>query len=205
MLRAVRKRNGAGPWVPELLGSYVERSVERVLGGERAVVLERDSEDGRADRRAHTKQAVARALGRPVEVRYRPDGKPEVDGVTVSASHTAGMTLVVAGSGTLTCDLETVVRRDSREWTELLGVRQSAVHELLSSTEDESIAGTRVWCALECVRKAAGTTQALALDRTDADGWVVLSTGDAQVATWVTTVNGQEDPVVFAVLVGKEG
>ncbi|MFD1051850.1 AMP-binding protein, partial [Kibdelosporangium lantanae] len=38
MLRAVRKRNGAGPWAPAMIGSYVERSLERVLGGRRAVV-----------------------------------------------------------------------------------------------------------------------------------------------------------------------
>src|SRR5262249_20482524 len=41
-LRAVRKRDGAGPWVPSLLGPYLERSLERVLGGSRAVVVEPD-------------------------------------------------------------------------------------------------------------------------------------------------------------------
>ncbi len=38
------------------------------------------------------------------------------------------------------------------------------------------------------------------LDRVEQDGWVVLSAGDAPVATWVTTVNGVDAPVALAVL-----
>ncbi|GAB3885190.1 hypothetical protein GCM10029964_047450 [Kibdelosporangium lantanae] len=200
MLRAVRKRNGAGPWAPAMIGSYVERSLERVLGGRRAVVVEPGSGP---NRRAQTRVALSRALERTVDVHYRPDGKPEVDGASVSASHGAGMTVVVAGSGALTCDVEAAVHRD--DWAGLLGEQQLAVRDLLAANEDEHIAGTRVWSALECVRKAAGTSQALALDHVDTEGWVVLSAGDARIATWATTVNGQPDPVVFAVLVGKEG
>ena len=49
-LRAVRKRGGAGPWVPALLGSYLERSAERLLGGTRAVVVEPDPAGGLEDR-----------------------------------------------------------------------------------------------------------------------------------------------------------
>jgi enediyne polyketide synthase len=118
----------------------------------------------------------------------------------VSSSHGGGLTFAVAGSGVLACDVETVVARDS--WPDLLGADQLAVRDLLASTEDEHVAATRVWSALECVRKAAGTTQALALDHVDTEGWVVLSTGDTRIATWVTTINGQPDPVVFAVLAG---
>jgi enediyne polyketide synthase len=42
-------------------------------------------------------------------------------------------------------------------------------------------------------------TQALALDRVD-DGWVLLSAGEARVATWTTTIKGRSAPVTFAVL-----
>jgi enediyne polyketide synthase len=207
MLRAVRKRAGAGPWVPALLGSYLQRSVERVLSGSCSVAVEPGHAGGPADRRAQTRLAVSRALGRQVDVHYRADGKPSVAGASVSASHGAGLTLAVVGRGRLGCDVEPVVRRSARDWVALLGPDQLPVRDLLASTEDESVAGTRVWCAVECVRKAAGTTQTLVLEQPgiDPDGWVVLSAGDARIATWVTTVNGQDDPVVFAVLLGKEG
>jgi enediyne polyketide synthase len=70
--------------------------------------------------------------------------------------------------------------------------------------ESAAVAGTRVWGALECLRKTGAPSQALTVDRVGPDGWVVLSAGDAAIATWVTTVHGRLDPVVFAVLSGEE-
>ncbi|RKT19443.1 enediyne polyketide synthase [Streptomyces sp. 1114.5] len=221
-LVAVRKRDGAGPWVPAMLGSYLERSLERVLGGSRAVVVEPatepaveaavESAGALGDRRTRTRTAVARALGRPVELRHRPDGKPELagapgrEGWTVSASHGAGMTMAVVGRGRLACDLETVLERSAEDWQALLGSGQLPLRDLLvtEAADTPAVAGTRVWSALECLRKAGATSQALTLDRAHPDGWVVLSAGDATVATWVTTVNDRTEPVVFAALVGKE-
>ncbi|MET8544670.1 type I polyketide synthase [Kitasatospora sp. NPDC004799] len=221
-LVAVRKRDGAGPWVPAMLGSYLERGLERVLGGSRAVVVEPAAKPGEessadaggadGDRRARTRTALGRALGRPVELRHRPDGKPEIagapelDGITVSASHGPGLTLAVAGRGRLGCDVETVLERTAEDWDALLGSGQLALRDLLVSEAgcSPAVAGTRVWSALECLRKSGATSQALTLDRVHPGGWVVLSAGDAAVATWVTTVNDRTEPVVFAVLVGKE-
>jgi enediyne polyketide synthase len=206
-LRAVRKNNGSGPWVPSLIGPHVERALEQVLGGSRAVVVEPDPTDGtEVDRRAQTRLAVSRALAKPVDVRYRPDGKPEVDGAAVSASHAAELTLAVVGDGRLGCDIETVTERSDVDWAGLIGADQVGVADLLMTEAGESaaVAGTRVWCALECLRKTGSPSQALTVDRVGPDGWIVLSAGDAAIATWVTTVHGRLDPVVFAVLSGEE-
>ncbi|HEX6354253.1 type I polyketide synthase [Actinophytocola sp.] len=206
-LRAVRKKDASGPWVPSMLSGYLERSLERVLGGSRAVVVESDPEPGfPSDRRAQTQLAASRALGALATVRYRPDGKPELDGATISASHGAGVSLVVTGTDKLGCDVETVVSRTDEDWTGLLGDGLYRVRDLVvaESGEDPNIAGTRVWSALECLRKTGSTGRTLTVDRVEPDGWVVLSTGDARVATWVTTLNDLPDPVVFAVLSGEE-
>ncbi|MCT2583757.1 type I polyketide synthase [Actinophytocola gossypii] len=208
-LRAVRKRAGAGPWVPALLGSYLERAAERVLGGSRAVVVEPNPATGlfeAEDRRAQTALAAGRALGRVARVRYRPDGRPEIDDAALSASHGAGVTMVVTGTGPLACDVETVLDRDGDDWATLLGEQQVPVCELVAAETGESLslAATRVWSALECLRKAGVTAQALTLDRVDEEGWVLLSDGDARIATWVTTLNDVREPVVFAVLSGEE-
>jgi enediyne polyketide synthase len=205
-LRAVRKRDGAGPWVPSMLGSYLERACERLLGGRRAVVLEPDPVDAPAEdiaeRRAQTALAVGRALDRPVSVRYRPDGKPELDGADVTASHTSRLTLVVTGTGPLACDIETAVERSEEDWAGLLGEELLALGRLLAADTGEpaGVANTRVWSALECVRKTGSMTQALTVRRVDADGWALLASGDARIATWSATVNGRPDPIVFAVL-----
>ncbi|MEU5262348.1 type I polyketide synthase [Amycolatopsis sp. NPDC021455] len=205
-LRAVRKRDGAGPWVPSMLGSYLERSCERLLGGRRAVVLEPDPVDapaeGIAERRAQTALAAGRALDRPVSIRYRPDGKPELDGADVTASHTSRLTLVVTGTGPLACDIETAVERSEEDWAGLLGEELLALGRLLAADTGEpaGVANTRVWSALECVRKTGSMTQALTVRQVDADGWALLASGDARIATWSATVNGRPDPIVFAVL-----
>ncbi len=209
-LRAVRKRDGAGPWVPSMLGSYLERAAERLLGSSRAVVVEPDPVDASvettAERRAQTRLAAGRAVDEPLEIRYRPDGKPEADGVEVSASHSADLTLVIAGSGQVACDVETAIERTSEDWAGLLGEDLLAVGELLAADAREpiSVANTRVWSALECVRKTGDMTQALTVHRVDPDGWAVLANGSARIATWATTVYDRTDPVVFAVLQGEE-
>lgn len=202
-LRAVRQKDSSGPWVSAMLSGYLERALERVLGGDRAVVVEPDPRTGEpADRRTQTRLAASRALGRRVAVRYRPDGKPEVDGASISASHGAGVSLVVTGSGPLGCDVETVARRDEEDWAGLLGRDLLRVRDLVvaESGEDAHAAGTRLWSALECLRKTGTTTRDLTVDRISPDGWVVLSTGDVRIATWVTTLNDLPEPVVFAVL-----
>lgn len=209
-LRAVRRSGGAGPWVPALLGAHLERELEQVLGGSRAVVVDPDPSSGPAgdagERRARTELAVSRALNRPVRVRYRPDGRPEVEASSVSASHGAGVTLAVAGAERIACDVEAVAERSEEEWRGLLGAELVSVRDLVAERVGESghVAATRLWGALECLRKSGGTGRSLTLEEVRDHGWVVLSSGDARVATWVTTLNANPDPVVFAVLSGEE-
>jgi len=116
------------------------------------------------------------------------------------------VSLVVTGSGRLACDVETVAGRTDQDWAGLLGDGLLGVRDLVvaESGEDTDVAGTRVWSALECLQKAGVTTRTLTVDRVEADGWVVLSAGDAKVATWVTTLSYGPDSVVFAVLAGEE-
>ena len=205
-LRAVRRNGGPGPWVPALLGPHLERELERVLGGSRSVVVEPRAGSGTEDRRTVTGLAVGRALNRPVRVRHRPDGRPEVPDSQVSAAHGAGVTLVVVGENRLACDVETVRQRSDGNWTRLLGAGLVSLRDLVAERADECVhrAATRVWGALECLRKAGGTGRSLTLETVGEHGWVVLSSGDTRIATWRTTLHGNPEPVVFAVLTGEE-
>ncbi|MEX5717412.1 type I polyketide synthase [Geodermatophilus maliterrae] len=210
VLRAIRSRGAVGSWSPAMLGPHLERTLETVLGGRRAVVVEPDPADSPArttgQRRAQTQLAAGRALGAPVRLRYRPDGKPEADGVEVSASHSAGLTLVVTGDRRLTCDAEVALERTEEDWAGLLGADLLSLRDLLASDVHESptIAATRVWSALECIRKTGSQTQALTLHSVHPGGWALLSAGGAQIATWATRVDGRSDPIVFAVLATRE-
>ncbi len=209
-LRAVRRSGGAGPWVPSLLGPHLERELERELGGSRAVVVDPDPESGAArgveERRGRTGLAIGRAVDRSVRVRYRPDGRPEIPGAHVSASHGAGVTLAVVGDRALACDVEAVAERSDEQWSGLVGEGLVSLWRLVAREADESahVAATRLWGALECLRKVGGTGRALTLEGVGDHGWVVLSSGGDRIATWVTDLNGSSEPTVFAVLAREE-
>ncbi|GAA0565903.1 type I polyketide synthase [Actinomadura livida] len=203
-LRAVRRRDGRGPWAPALLGPLLQRGLADALGTRIAVAVEPDAGE---TRRQSTAVAVGRVLGRRADILYRPDGRPEVPGApAVSAAHGAGLTLAVAGEEPLGCDLEPVVSRSGREWQDLLGWH-SRVAGLLAGEDagghggDADLAATRVWCAIECLQKAgvALPDAPLTLLPPRGDGWSVLAAGDIRVATFATTVRDVAEPVVFAV------
>ncbi|RIV40261.1 type I polyketide synthase [Micromonospora radicis] len=212
-LRAVRKQDGRGPWAAPLLGPYLERALGDILDARVAVAVEPD--DPRvpagttgghvARRRAATRLAAQRATGEPVEVSYRPDGRPEIPGGrTLSIAHGAGLTLAVTGTGTgpLGCDVETVTNRPQAVWDDLLGGHAALARLLVAETgEDADTAATRTWTAMECVQKAGGQPSGpLTLLSSPRPGWMLLKAGELTVATFVTTVRGTTDPVVFAVL-----
>lgn len=210
-LRAVRKQDGAGPWEPALLGPYLERRTEFTLPAALRCAVQPD-EDGPRDRtgarREQTAKAVNWALGRETVVRYRPDGRPEVDGGTrISSSHGAGVTFAVAAQSPVGCDVQVALDRPAEDWAALLGPDGFALAELLAADhgEDLSLAATRVWGAVECLRKnGQALIQLTAAALPGPDRWVVLRSGRAWIATFATTLRAVGEPVVFAMMTQGE-
>lgn len=207
-LHAVRKTDGSGPWVAPLLGPYLERSLEDVVGSRIAVAVEPhgDAPAGSvAQRRGFTADAAARALGSPVAVRHRPDGRPELEPgrhMSMSAAHGLGVTLSAVSDTEVACDIEAVSMRSAHEWRGLLG-DHAPVAELVARETGEApdTAATRVWGAVECLRKAgimAGAPLTVLPRRKDA--WVVFAAGDLRIATFVTALRDALEPAVFAFL-----
>ncbi|AWI33274.1 type I polyketide synthase [Streptomyces tirandamycinicus] len=207
-LHAVRKTDGSGPWVAPLLGPYLERSLEDVVGSRVAVAVEPhgDAPAGSvSQRRGFTADAAARALGGPAAVRHRPDGRPELDSgrhLSMSAAHGLGVTLSVVSDTEVACDIEAVSMRPADEWRGLLG-DHAPVAELVAEETGEApdTAATRVWGAVECLRKAgimAGAPLTVLPRREDA--WVVFAAGDLRIATFVTALRDALEPAVFAFL-----
>jgi enediyne polyketide synthase len=170
-------------------------------------VVEPDPPQGARDtdaRRRQTSLAVSRILGRPVVVRHRSDGKPEADdGTGVSASHGAGVTLAVAGPERVGCDAETVRDRTPEDWRGLLGEEQFSLAELIQRERSESLstAATRVWGAVECLRKnGRAIAGPVTLARSGPGTWVLLRSGQAHIATFPTRLRDEPDPVVFTIL-----
>ncbi|MCB5165624.1 SDR family NAD(P)-dependent oxidoreductase [Streptomyces bambusae] len=205
-LHAVRKNDGAGPWVEPLLGSYLERTLEEVLGTHIAVAVEPDGPDtdGSVEsRRAQTAIAVQRALGDTTDIRYRPDGRPETDGGReISAAHGLGVTVGVVADRTVATDVEAVNVRSREEWAGLLGEHAPLAALVAAETgEAPDTAATRVWSAVECLKKAGVLAGApLTLAPGARPNWVVFTAGGLRIATFVTALRGALDPGVFAFL-----
>jgi enediyne polyketide synthase len=207
-LRAVRRNDGAGPWDPVLLGPYLERHVAGFIPGPLRCVVEPDVLPGSGDensRRGQTSIAAGRLLGRPVTVLHRGDGKPEVTGedVTISASHGAGVTFAVAAGTRLACDVETARSMPDEYWHALLGADLLALSKTIQRTagDEPAVAATRVWGAVECIRKAGrALAQPLTLAGSAPEGWVVLRSGQASIATFAARLRNQPQLIVFAVL-----
>jgi len=193
--------------VAPLLGPYIERTLERVIGGPPVAVVvepyEADGVDRAGQRRARTAAAAGRVLGHEVEIRYRQDGRPEIDGDSrISASHGPGVTLCVASTGTLGCDIESVVTRSRTEWDDLLG-SHAPLAALTAGELGESldIACTRVWTGIECLQKVGlPPLVPLTLMPGAQSPWTVFTSGPLRIATLITTLRDDKVPVVFAIL-----
>jgi enediyne polyketide synthase len=184
-------------WAPALLGPYLERRVaELVPGAAVSVAVDRDG-----GRRTAGDRSIGRAAGVRVPVQRRPDGRPELPGMSVSAAHCGELTLAVAGAPG--CDLERVTPRASSLWRDLLGSDgfRAAEEVAREAGEELDAAATRVWCARESLAKAGIPHDAPLLVASDAeDGWVVLSCGGLAIPTCVLRLRGGEE-VCAAVLV----
>jgi enediyne polyketide synthase len=138
-----------------------------------------------------------------VTVRYRPDGRPEVDGGwAVSASHGAGVTLAMAAPHATGCDIEAVIDRERDAWSGLLG-RHLSLADLIASEAGESlsVAATRIWSALEALQKAGQLPATPITPAAYGPGrWVLLGAGPWRVATFVTMLRGVPEPVAVAVV-----
>jgi enediyne polyketide synthase len=192
-------------WNESLLSPYLERRVQELnSGGAITVAFVRDHS---TDRHARSDLAIRMALGEDVAIFRRADGKPEVAGaLSVSAAHTNHLTLAIAGAGPLSCDIEQVIARPASVWLDLLGERRSALAGLIarSAGEDESLTATRVWAAVECLKKVGAMMDApLTFISSSSDGWTLLSSGHFTMATYMARLRLDESRVVIAILQEK--
>jgi enediyne polyketide synthase len=188
-------------WPPSLLVPYAERRIGELLQ-HTAHQVSLELEHG-PDRHARGDRALQRLLGGSGPPPRRVDGKPMLEGRGVSVAHTAALTLVVASPGEVGCDLQAIESRPPQIWRELLGPDRAALAERVSREcgEESDAAATRVWTAIECMKKT-GLPQdtPLVLDGAGRDGWTIFSAGGRKVATRRTRGRGEPGPLVLAAL-----
>jgi enediyne polyketide synthase len=193
-LRRVENIRRNTPWPAPLLGPYLERRLEELLGSVPPSVLVLPG--------ASTEEAARRLLDPGAALVYRADGKPEVStGAHFSASRAQGLTFAISGSAAAACDVEVIVSRSTESWREVLGSEHFRLAELMAQQEHINVAATRVWTAIECLKKV-GAMQGSAITLTAAysDGWQVLRSGRYRIATCRAEVQSTPEPIIFSVL-----
>lgn len=195
-------------WNEALLGPYMERKLNEFLPeASIQLIIQRDA-DGQ--RQASSDLAFRTLLGSSISVRRRPDGKPvlmERLSPTLSASHHAQLTLVIASPRQVGCDIEAIVKRPSTVWQDLLGPERSQLAAFLASQtgEDLDTESTRLWAVSECLKKAGALVNVpLRFGAKNADGWVCLKAGAFLVATYAAELSGGEGRLVLAICAETE-
>jgi enediyne polyketide synthase len=189
-------------WPLPLLAPYLERMACRVGGSPVSIILESGSNRKRTER---SNSAILRAIGKHSVVVRRPDGRPEViGGRFVSVSHCGDVTLVVTGSARLACDIESVASRAANVWNDLLAEEGFRLAQVVSRLlgDDIDVAATRVWTALECLKKFGAPADVRLALSAKGESCVVLSSGSLSVMTVSVTISGL-DRVILAVLTGS--
>ena len=202
-LRAMSGADFNGPWPEGLLTPYVERCLlELVPGASISVAFERD---GISDRRDRSTRAIETALGACGIIR-RANGKPEAcNGRDVSASHSGDLTMAVAGRSPVGCDLEAVTIRPPGIWCDMLGVERFKLAEIITRETHETldVAATRVWTAVECLKKAgAGVAAPLVFASVALNGWILLASGELKIASCVLKTQDVKEDLAIALLTG---
>jgi enediyne polyketide synthase len=200
-LRAVDELPVARGWPVQLRAAYLERMLGLRWGAGAAVRLALADTSG-AERHDRGQLAVTAASEGTQTLTHRPDGRPELlSGDPVTLSHSGRYTLVVMSDAPVGADLETVTHRDRTIWDGMLGAEHGELAATIAAAggEDYDASATRVWSAIESLRKLGATGPVrLRLEDSPDHGWCTLTAGPLRVATVVTDLPGAEGSVVVA-------
>ncbi len=143
-----------------------------------------------------------------ITVVWTNEGQPlvrETDAVCVSCSHDDRLVLCVVGRAEQGCDIETITHRSTEEWAELLGMTRGPLLKIVSDI-DKSLdrAGSRIWCALEAVRKATDMKQNDLSYEQQIEECLIFKGGDLSIITFpVKLLRGRERMVAVVLADGR--
>ncbi len=192
-LKRIEPINSA-PWSETLLIPYLQRKLDEFFPSAAMRIALRDEMPAE----------LVPARGATAPILHRPDGKPELlNDASLSASHAGGVTLQLFGQGALACDWQAAEPRAAEVWSGLLGAERHALAELLAAKLGESldVAATRVWCAMECLKKAAlPANTPLTLRAEPGEQWLLLAAGAYTIASFAAPLRDAAYPRALGVL-----
>jgi len=184
-------------WPLALLGPYLERRVADLSPGPAIRVRVCSGSRGKAGRLS------AAMLNGRARITRHPDGRPLANGgYGLSHAYADGLMFAVAGRRTLGCDIEAIAPRAPGVWKGLLGPDRFQLAEQIGVERDEDldIAATRVWAAMESIRKSGLPSAApMTIASHHDDGWLLLRSGSFIVVGTVLAVRSAERDLAVAI------
>lgn len=155
-----------------------------------------------------TQEAITRALGSAVSLRYDPDGAPRVNDAFVSATHANCITVVVGHrERKVACDLEFMPPHGNDGWRLMLGEMRHAFAVNLAKNTAITVeqACLSVWTASECLIKLGrddwpfNALLALRSDGYHAGPFIELCSDELQLAVALFKLSGRACEAAFAI------
>jgi len=166
------------------------------------------------------RQIIARALKQKLglapqekidfRVKILPSGKPQLTGsstagLDLSLSHCDRYCLCVVDETAQGCDIESITHRTVEDWVALLSSKRSGLmNQLVQGGDTQDRAGTRIWSAIEAVRKAFdGEASDLEIVAQQGDSVLLktqTTTGDYLVVTVAVKLNRPPERMVAIVV-----
>ncbi len=149
-----------------------------------------------------------------LDIQWTEEGKPFIvengvpgeEQVSLSLSHDDRHCLYSAGKTVQGCDIEPVIHRTKDIWLSLFAVQHhSAFEKLIVESDSINTAGTRLWCALESIRKAGGEDIALKAIKFHGDACLLKFSVDQQTLMVLTlAIELTRPPKKIVAIVVKE-
>jgi enediyne polyketide synthase len=145
-----------------------------------------------------------------MQIQWTESGKPIVIGllderVEVSLAHDEHVCFCVVGRGVQGCDIEPVTHRSVEDWIALLSDSRYPLIQQLESKDSVDRAGTRIWTAIEAIRKATKAKDInLAIERIEGDSILfsdVTTNSQIQVLTFPIQLTRSPERMIALVVV----
>jgi len=149
-------------------------------------------------------RARNRDLPEQITVQWTENGKPFIvgsDKIGLSCSHDDRLCICAVGQGTQGCDIEPIKQRSPEAWKDLIGTMRSKLFDTICNMDKTpDFAGSRIWCALEALRKATDMTESDLKYDSRTNDCIIFSGGELTILTFpIKLLRGRERMVAVTV------
>ena len=106
------------------------------------------------------------------------------------------------GTRPIGCDLEAIETRSEETWRALLGEEPFQLARVLSKSEDLNRSATRVWTAIECLKKAGAMNGTpIQLKQNLRQDWITFTAGNKLILSTLVQVCQSSELLALAIVV----